>query len=66
MTEKLNEDLILEINKVFAEKISNALAIAMVTRDGEVLYHYAATGAVNKDPKDAAYIINMINALSES
>ena len=58
-------DLIGEINEVFAEKIKDALAVAMVTREGEVLIHYAAQGRVSKDPADAAYILNMIKELSD-
>jgi len=58
-------DLIEEINEVFADKIKDALAVAMVTREGEVLFHYAAQGRVNKDPADAAYILKMIKQLSD-
>ncbi len=58
-------DAIEEINKVFGEKINNALAVAMVTRDGEVLFHYAAQGQINKDPADAAYVLKMIENLSK-
>jgi|TARA_R110000751_G_scaffold237857_1_gene338758 hypothetical protein len=63
--EEHNNEAIDAINEAFSEKISNALAIAMVTRDGEVLFHYAAKGRVNKDPGDAAQIIKMIKELSE-
>lgn len=61
-----NTPALQEINEVFAERAKDALAIAMVTRSGEVLYHYAAKGAFNHDAGDAAYVMRMIKKLSES
>lgn len=58
-------DPIEEINCVFSEKIHNAIAVAMVTRNGQVLFHYAAKGRISKDPGDAAYVIKMIQELTE-
>ena len=55
-----------EINEVFSEKAKDALAIAMVTRSGEVLYHYAARGEINRNAGDAAYVMRMIEELFQS
>lgn len=66
MSKKKEQSALSEINKVFSEKAKEALAIAMVTQSGEVLYHYAATGGVNHSVEDAAYVIEMIKKLSDS
>ncbi|MFZ8201822.1 hypothetical protein [Alteromonas portus] len=66
MSKEDNQAAIDQINQVFSEKAKDALAIAMVTRTGEVLFHYAATGASSNDVANASYVIEMIKTLSES
>ena len=66
MSQESNQSSLDQINQVFSEKAKDALAIAMVTKNGEVLYHYAATGGSSKKVEDAAYVVEMIKALSQS
>lgn len=55
-----------QLNEIFSEKAKEALAIAMVTKNGEVLYHFAARGSMTHDAGDAAYILDMIKTLTDS
>uniref|UniRef100_UPI004048ACB0 hypothetical protein n=1 Tax=Rheinheimera sp. TaxID=1869214 RepID=UPI004048ACB0 len=66
MSKEKEQSALSQINEVFSEKAKNALAIAMVTQSGEVLYHYAATGGMSHNVEDAAYVIEMIKKLSDS
>jgi hypothetical protein len=66
MSQETNQPALDQINKMFSEKAKDALAIAMVTKTGEVLYHYAATGGSSNKVEDAAYVVEMIKTLSLS
>lgn len=55
-----------QLNEIFSEKAKEALAIAMVTKNGEVLYHFAARGSITHDAGDASYILDMIKTLTDS
>lgn len=54
-----------DINELFSEKAKEALAIAMVTQSGEVLYHYAATGSFSRSAEEAERVIALIKELSK-
>ena len=55
-----------QINEVFSDLAKDALAIALVTQDGKVAYHYSATGHMSYSVEDAAFVIDMIKQLHQA
>lgn len=49
-----------EMNNVYKDMVDNALALAVVTRDGSVAFHYAKQGGINTDPNAASAIIGTV------
>lgn len=58
-----NSGALKEINEVFSDLAKDALAIAIVTKEGTVAYHYAANGHMSQSIEDASFVIDMIKQL---
>lgn len=54
-----------EANKIFQDMLSEALAFAIVTKDGAVAYSYADNGMISHDVSDAVEVISTIANLSK-
>lgn len=52
-----------EMNELFKEMVDDAIAFAVVTKDGMVGFHYAKHGSINTDPKAASTIISTVASL---
>ncbi|CCQ09167.1 hypothetical protein PALB_10 [Pseudoalteromonas luteoviolacea B = ATCC 29581] len=55
-----------DINEVFKEMVDEAVAFAIVGKDGQVAYSYAQNIKINFDPNDASLILKMIAQLSDT
>ncbi len=54
-----------DVNNIFKEMIEEAVAFAIVGKDGQVVYSYAQNIKINFDPHDASKIIEMIAQLTD-
>lgn len=52
-----------DMNEAFKSMAQDAIALAVVTSDGTVAFHYAKQGCVNTDPQAASTIINTVAKL---
>lgn len=52
-----------EMNDLFKEMVDDAIAFAVVAKDGMVGFHYAKHGSINTDPKAASTIISTVARL---
>lgn len=55
-----------DINEMFKEMVDEAVAFAIVGKDGQVAYSYAQNIKINFDPHDASHILKMIAQLSDT
>ena len=54
-----------DVNNMLKEMIDEAVAFAIVGKDGQVAYSYAQNIKINFDPHDASKIIEMIAQLTD-
>ena len=55
-----------DVNNMFKEMIDEAVAFAIVGKDGQIAYSYAQNIKINFDPHDASHILKMIAQLSDT